>query len=362
MECEEPVNACHAFSVLDADAVPLSRSPLLPQTSQQMLELSKLYGRSAADRHIGETSWCFRWVHLTAPLAGVELRLRIGGAQLSIGIDDLRPFGSAADVVRTEFPADLRTAYLIECGAALWDELEKLTRRTVELTDVRPCSALEITPDCLGFEVEDESRHVVARGCVRPLDPGAQPILIEASRRVMPAANVRPETYIRWTAVVGSTRLASSEVRALEAHDIVVIEDAVYSAEALECWLGAGPTRRFAGRVSLRTGQMQLVDFTLKGNALMSSLDADGPPASLSGFEEIPVGLRFEVAQWQASLGEVAALAPGAIIDLGHRVDAQAVTVWVEQRCIGTGQLVAIGERLGVRLVNVFSGTTGQDA
>jgi flagellar motor switch/type III secretory pathway protein FliN len=30
--------------------------------------------------------------------------------------------------------------------------------------------------------------------------------------------------------------------------------------------------------------------------------------------------------------------------------------VWVEQRCIGRGQLVAIGERLGVRLLSVFAG------
>jgi type III secretion protein Q len=57
--------------------------------------------------------------------------------------------------------------------------------------------------------------------------------------------------------------------------------------------------------------------------------------------------------RWEAPLAEVAALREGAIIDLGQRIDEQSVTVWVEQRCIGKGQLVAVGERLGVRLLSI---------
>src|SRR5262245_3767951 len=70
----------------------------------------------------------------------------------------------------------------------------------------------------------------------------------------------------------------------------------------------------------------------------------------------IPMNLRFELAQWTAPLTEMANLAPGAVIELGKRVDEQAVSVLVEQRCIGKGQLVAIGERRGVRLSSVFAG------
>ena len=90
----------------------------------------------------------------------------------------------------------------------------------------------------------------------------------------------------------------------------------------------------------------------------MTPTDAGDSPGQESGFDEIPVSLRFEVAQWQASLGEMAKLAAGTVIDLGRRVDEQSVTVWVEQRCIGKGQLVAIGERLGVRLLSVFAGSS----
>ncbi len=92
----------------------------------------------------------------------------------------------------------------------------------------------------------------------------------------------------------------------------------------------------------------------------MTQPDAGESPGEESGFDEIPVSLRFEVAQWQASLGEMAQLTAGSVIDLGRRVDEQSVTVWVEQRCIGKGQLVAIGERLGVRLLSVFAEGRGR--
>ena len=72
-----------------------------------------------------------------------------------------------------------------------------------------------------------------------------------------------------------------------------------------------------------------------------------------AGFEDVSVNLRFEVAQLNATLAEMSRFAPGSVIDLGQRVDEQAVSIWVGQRCIGKGQLVALGERLGVRLLSV---------
>ena len=90
--------------------------------------------------------------------------------------------------------------------------------------------------------------------------------------------------------------------------------------------------------------------------------DANAAPLEEAGFGEIPVSLRFELAQWNAPLAEMANLAPGAVIDLGQRVDEHVVSVWVEQRCIGRGQLVAIGERLGVRLLSIFAGRSPDES
>lgn len=353
-----PQDGIVALEGSSARAVPLSRSPRLLRLSETNAAMSRLYGREELRRAIADAVWQFRWLHLAGPIVGVELRLRIGGAELSVCLEDLSLFGSAADVARPELPAALRAAYLNAVGAPVWRELERTTRHAVEVVRVGMRGTLEVTPDCLGFQIGREPHGPRTRGFVRVEDSNLQDVLSEVSRREMPAMKLRHDTRIEWRAVVGTTRLPTAEVRALQEYDVVVIDDATYTADGLECWLGAGPTRRFAGRVSLRTGRLHMVDFTTKGNAFMTQPDAGEPPGQQIGFDEIPVSLRFEVAQWQAPLGEMAKLTTGTVIDLGRRVDEQSVTVWVEQRCIGKGQLVAIGERLGVRLLSIFAGSS----
>ena len=66
------------------------------------------------------------------------------------------------------------------------------------------------------------------------------------------------------------------------------------------------------------------------------------------------MNLHFEIARWHAPLAELATLAPGAVIDIGRGIDEPVVSVWADERCIGQGQLVAIGDRLGVRLMSVY--------
>ena len=103
---------------------------------------------------------------------------------------------------------------------------------------------------------------------------------------------------------------------------------------------------------------MQLLEFDIRGQVIMTNADADTTLPDETSFNDIPVSLRFELVRWEAPLAEVAGLSAGSVIELGQRVDEQAVTVWVEQRCIGKGQLVAVGERLGVRLLSVLAQNT----
>jgi type III secretion protein Q len=353
------VRALRAGSAAGIAASPLSRSPQLLNISEQAATLARLYGRGALRRTIDNTRWRFRWRCISTPLTGVEVRLRIGRAEVAVLLEDLGPFGAAIDVTRAGLPAELRAAYLNGLGAALWPEIEALTQRAVEVLEVQPQSTMGLTPDCIGFEVGLDPNGAATRGLLRPIHSDLDDILAEVSRREMPAVALPPGLRIRWAAVVGSTGLTAGEVRALEEQDIVVIEQAVYAADGLACSLGAGPKRHYAGRAMLRRGgQLQIIQFTTKGQATMTHSNADAALPEETDFDDIPVSLRFELAHWDASLADVANLAAGSIIDLGQRVDEQSVSVWVEQRCIGTGQLVAIGERLGVRLLSVFAGGT----
>lgn len=348
---------------MNAGATSLGESAHLIRVPEQAATLSRLYSRGELRRCVEDTPWLFRWRYLAEPPTGIELELRIGGARAVVGLEGLQAFGRAADVTRADLPSGLRAACLNGLGIALWRELEALTRRTVEVLDVRLDPAPEVASEYLGFEISAEPRGPLVRGMLRftDRDPARScelyDVLAETSQRELPGAPLPTGLPLRWAAVIGSTRLAAAEVQTLEEHDVVLIDDATREPNALVCWLGVGPTRRYAGRVSWRSeGQvppvLQMVDFGIGGGKSMGA-DID---AVAAGFDDIPVSLRFELAQWSASLAEVGNLSVGAVIDTGQRIDGHTVSVWVEQRCIGKGQLVAVGERLGVRLVSVFAG------
>lgn len=348
--------------LVDAETTPWrGLSQRLPRISREDAELARLYGRGVLQRSFGGRGWRFRWRALSGPLSGHELRIRIGDAQVVLGLDTLSIFGAAADVTRHEIPNALRATYLNGLAASVWQELEKLTRRTIEVLDVRSESVLEVSEECLGFEVGHAPDGPAARGFLRLADPepgrnaDLRQALCELSEREMAAAPLPTHLMLRWAAVAGCTSLTAGELRGLEEHDIVLIDDARPAApNALGCWLGVGPARRQAGRLLLSGGgKLQMVQWGSSGETNMSA-EADTVLQKQADFADIPVKLRFELAQWNASLAEVGALAPGAVLDLGHPVDEHAVSIWVEERCIGKGRLVAIGERLGVRLVSVF--------
>lgn len=350
-------------------ATPLSASTRLAVISDRAAALARLYGRGAAYRTIGKCRWRLHWRYFTGALTGVEILLRIGDARALLCVESLGAFGCATEAMRPEMPQALRAAYLSGIGAPVWQELEAITRRAVEVLGVEPRSGIEITADCLCFEVgQADPRGPATRGFLRLVDTvpernaQLQRLLVETSEREMAEALLPTHLPLQWAAVAGSTRLTATEVRGLEEHDVVLIDDTKPATNGLGCWLGVGPTRRFAGRAMLRNGgQLQIVHVATGGDIDMSA-NTQSVLSEKTGFGEIPVTVRFELAHWNASLAEVGKLVGGSVVDLGQRIDDQSVSVWVEERCIGKGQLVAVGERLGVRLLSVFGEPASQES
>jgi type III secretion protein Q len=340
--------------------VPLERSRHLLRISESGSALARLYGLGPLCVTVGGEIWRFQWRCLVGPMSGALCRVRIGDTEVLVGLESLSTFGAAAEI-ETAIPALLHVAYLNGLGDSVWRELEALTQQAIDVFEVRLDESLDPDAECLGFEVGRDPEGPATRGVVRFVGTDAarnaelQSLLTAVSRREMRAAPVRSELSLRWVVEVGRTSLAVADVRGLEEQDVVLLDDVKPTSNGLHCRLNVGAARSHAGYVLLRKGgQLQMIQFGRIGDSEMSS-DTEAPVTAEAGFDDIPVSLRFEVAQWNASLAEVSQLAPGAVIDLRQRVDEQAVSVWIEQRCIGKGQLVAIGERLGVRLLSVFT-------
>lgn len=350
-----------AVAARDVGVMPLIYSPKLSFVAAPIARLAnELYATEPLLRRIGGVDWRFRWLSEPVRQRGALLQLRIAGAQLRVIVDDLALFG-VEDAVRDEIPASLRIAYLGVAGEALWREIEALTGRTVELMDMCRAAADGVAGGHVGFEIRREPQGPAVRGVLCFDDAAVMEILREASMREMRRASIAADFPVQWAAVIGSTNLPVSDVDTLMPEDMILVERGSFTADALGCWLYAGAERRKVGRASLQMGQLHVVGFADEGDESMNDcVTQQEHPREITP-EEIQVTLRFELAQWRAALFEVAGLAPGSVIDTGQPIDEQTVTVWADQRRIATGHLVAVGDRLGVRLVTVF-GTRAPDA
>lgn len=66
----------------------------------------------------------------------------------------------------------------------------------------------------------------------------------------------------------------------------------------------------------------------------------------------LPVQVEFELGRTEMSIGELADLQPGYVFPLATPLEGASVTIRANGRIAGRGELVAVGETLGVRLLS----------
>jgi flagellar motor switch/type III secretory pathway protein FliN len=84
---------------------------------------------------------------------------------------------------------------------------------------------------------------------------------------------------------------------------------------------------------------------------LLTQTTADDTTTASNPLAAIPVLLEFEVGNLSLSLAELAALKPGYVFQLANRVVGAQVGIRANGTRIGQGELVAVGDVLGVQLL-----------
>lgn len=89
----------------------------------------------------------------------------------------------------------------------------------------------------------------------------------------------------------------------------------------------------------------------------MTSKDEDGAqpevetPAPGAAIEQLPVQLRFELGQIELTIAELSALQPGYVFPLATQLEGANVAIRANGRQVGRGEVVAVGDTLGIRLL-----------
>lgn len=82
----------------------------------------------------------------------------------------------------------------------------------------------------------------------------------------------------------------------------------------------------------------------------------DGNPAAAPDGDalarRLPVDIAFELGRSELRIGELSALQPGYVFPLAAPVEGMNVTIRANGQAVGQGELVAVGDTLGVRLLS----------
>lgn len=164
-----------------------------------------------------------------------------------------------------------------------------------------------------------------------------------------------PPVVLSWR--LGATRLGAGALRGLVPGDAVLVQDRL-GEDRIALFAGerhAAPARLSGGGVALLAAPAPVRGGRLEGWSMTQFETADAPPLAGGGLSDIDVQLVFELGRARLGLGELAALRPGHVFDLGRDLSGP-VEVLANGRRIGHGEVVRIGAALGVRLLGLAPG------
>ncbi len=187
------------------------------------------------------------------------------------------------------------------------------------------------------FQISDGIRGVILA------KPEAAEVLLTCFEKLPKAETKLPDQPVNLAIELGRTQLALAEFKNLATRDVILIEN--------------GPAIS-QGQVEIRPSPNTLFKATLTETEItiqeIMTMSPDDPEpeteASKIDVSDVPIDLVFEIGRQQVSVAELEEIKPGTTLPLEHSLDDSLVTIRANGKFVATGELVQIGDQVGVRL------------
>ena len=253
-------------------------------------------------------------------------------------------------------PSELRTVLLADALQLATQTIENALRLRFEWMHGEAADPVG-QEGAIGFELRASDGSIALRGLASLDDPAALDAVLPAvvrRRAVPPGLFDKLRIPLRFE--VGRAEISLHELRQITAGDVIGIERWASSGSALYVTATAGGANglRLTGLAddlyitleSVGETAMNRDDLSASNTTLVN--DPDGLP--LDRLDALEVVLRFEVGELSVSLGELKGLRPGHVFDLEQALNRSSVRILAHGNVLGKGSLVAVGDRLGVRV------------
>lgn len=218
--------------------------------------------------------------------------------------------------------------------------------------------ALQEKAFCIDVEIERESRSCWGRLAI------PAPFRTEWVRHfeAMPSEYTSTELSRQIELVLGvrtgSVKLSQSEWKNLSEGDFLLLDRGSYDAHRNTgaAFLMLGPTPLF--NVKIHNNKLNLIDYAFyyEDNMEQKGGEASHKPRPAEGevvaIKELPLFVTVELARLKMSLDQLMRLNPGNTLELPIHPD-QSVSLTVNGQKVGRGELVYLGETLGLRILEI---------
>ncbi len=352
----------------------LDQARALPRADAASVRaLNRLYGTAplpdmAAARG---ARYRIRWHHdeTFGHTARESFRFRLGAhvGHLAVDTPSLQSLLSERRI--DLLPRDLRYILLADALHPLVDALEKALRLHFEWQPSeaeareahergQQATPLHCDPERAAFFVAMPLEgSAVLRGFVQFEDAATLDTLLPAatgSRHKVHADDAFDALRLPVSFRLGSTPIRLREVGSIRPGDIVGIEQWSSSGAAIvvTAELGGSAGRHLSAFAEgSRITIQQSRDSAMKPDTpALASDAADNVNLPIDRLDALEVTLRFEVGDLSVSLGELKSIRAGHVFDLGQPLNRSPVRILAHGNVLGKGYLVAVGDRLGVRV------------
>ncbi|MGB0846218.1 MAG: type III secretion system cytoplasmic ring protein SctQ [Thiolinea sp.] len=145
---------------------------------------------------------------------------------------------------------------------------------------------------------------------------------------------------------IGQTELSIHEINTLAISDVLIPDNNDFQAEQL---VRLRLTTELYCQAHLITDQNKILTITTGWNTM-----ADNEPQNnIDQINKVPVQLSFDLGHKTLSFNEVKQLRPGYVLDLPANLP-EVVQIKAQNKQIGSGELVEVDGRIGVRIISLF--------
>ena len=274
--------------------------------------------------------------------AGAALRLSLPPSALTAWADARLPDLGAGDLPEVLQAAALETL-LAEAAAAL-----------MPLSSAGPVRVLPVPretalPHAWTLAARTETRGETALAVLESDDLGLMllaGLLGQVAARESGPVDVA-SLPVRLRAEIGHAALPARELRTLGPGDVVLLDEYCVGADG-ELWLGIPQGQGLRVRAEHSSYLVTQGWTSLMTQTVPPAEDA--PAAEPLDLDAIPVRLTFDLGDRALPLAELRQLQPGAVFDLQRPLADGPVMIRANGALVGTGELVDIDGRIGVRV------------